>query len=238
MAHRGFSGLAPENTLSAFQMALDSDVVDSIELDVQLSKDGVPVIIHDFTVKRTTNGSGFVKNKTLKELRRLDAGSWFSKDFKGEKIPTLEEVLILCKGKIKLNIELKTANGFYDGYEKTIVDLIKRYDMESEVSITSFDHEVIRNMKTIPTRIKTGLIVDGNPVLLEEQLKECGASILSIKYHYISETLVKRMDALGIEIVAWTVNSEYGLNRLHNAFPHIQLCTNFPDKFKEMISEI
>ncbi len=98
VAHRGFSGIAPENTLAAFKLAIDQLFVRWIELDVQLSKDGVPVVIHDFTLERTTNGTGRVKDTDWKELKRLDAGGWKSAEYQGERIPTLAQVLDLCRG--------------------------------------------------------------------------------------------------------------------------------------------
>src|SRR5687767_13229007 len=107
IAHRGFSSQAPENTLAAFDLALRNGFA-NIELDVQLTRDKVPVVLHDAKVERTTNGTGEVSNFNLADLRRLDAGSWFSPKYKGERIPTLEEVLKRYAGKIHLHLELKS----------------------------------------------------------------------------------------------------------------------------------
>lgn len=106
IAHRGFSGQAPENTLASFQKAVELGS-DMIELDVRFSKDGQVVVIHDDTIDRTTNGRGKVADYTLKELKQFDAGSWFAPQFSGERIPTLKEVLELVKGKVLVNIEIK-----------------------------------------------------------------------------------------------------------------------------------
>src|SRR3972149_9393656 len=110
IAHRGFSGQAPENTLASFKKAreLGSDM---IELDVRFSKDGHMVVMHDDTLDRTTNGRGKVADYTLKELKQLDAGSWFAPQFSDERIPNLNEVLELAKGKILVNIEIGTPSG-------------------------------------------------------------------------------------------------------------------------------
>ena len=114
VAHRGFSGAAPENTLAAFRMAIEAGS-DMIELDVHLSKDGKVVVIHDETQERTTNGQGRVADRPLKEIKGLDAGSWFSPPFAGERIPTLQEVLSLAQGKVPVNIEIKNpTHGKYD----------------------------------------------------------------------------------------------------------------------------
>ncbi|WP_051330968.1 glycerophosphodiester phosphodiesterase family protein [Aneurinibacillus terranovensis] len=93
IAHRGWSGRAPENTLAAIKKAIYHPAIDGIEIDVQMSLDGVPVVIHDYTLERTTTGTGYVGSYTLTELKKLDAGTWFSSSFAGETIPTLEEVL-------------------------------------------------------------------------------------------------------------------------------------------------
>ncbi|MDP4087461.1 MAG: glycerophosphodiester phosphodiesterase family protein [Bacillota bacterium] len=233
MAHRGFSSQAPENTLSAIKKALELPYVDSIEVDVQLSKDGIPVVIHDFTLDRTTNGVGYVKYKTFAELRKLDAGRWFSKDFIGEKIPSLEEVLMLTKDKnILLNIELKTAGELYEGVERAVVALVKRYKMENKVYLTSYDHEVIRNIKKLKTKIRTGLIIEGNPVLLSEQLENAGAEIISIKADFLTPKIIMKMMKKNIKIITWTVNDPSQIQYLLQLSKKIGICTNYPDRLE------
>src|SRR5690554_7738935 len=110
VAHRGWSGAAPENTMAAFRLAMLDLRISWIELDVQLSKDGVPVVIHDYKLRRTTGALGAVKDYTYEQLSKLDNGSWFSPEFSSERIPTLEQVLKEAKGRIHLNIELKTKD--------------------------------------------------------------------------------------------------------------------------------
>jgi len=239
MAHRGFSGIAPENTMIAFEKVLELDNVHSIELDVQLSREGIPVIIHDFSLERTTNGFGLVRDKTYHELRELDAGSWFSEQYAGEKIPSLEEVLELLRNKECLvNIELKTAGGLYKGYEHTIIDLVKKYGMENKVCLTSFDHKVIKNIKDIETEIRTGLIIEGNPVLLREQLLDCGASILSINVHFLTFELVERLKKDQFDIFTWTVNDAATMEEVIGISEDIYICTNFPDRYMETVTKM
>ncbi len=157
--------------MAAVKLALELPGVQVIEIDVQLSGDGVPVVIHDFTLERTTNGTGFVKDYSYSELLALDAGSWFNVKFAGEKIPTLEEILKLVHGKCKLNIEIKTAGEIYPGIEYKIARLIDKYSMQPEVYITSFEHQSVKRIKELDAGLKTGLIFLGNPLLLLEQLK-------------------------------------------------------------------
>lgn len=149
VAHRGFSGKAPENTLAAIRMAIAMPFVHWMELDVQLSKDGVPVVIHDFTLDRTTNGHGKVKNMDWEHIRRLDAGSWKGRSFRGERVPSLEEVLSLASGRLRLNIELKTVGNMYPGIEQKVTDLISSKGMRDDVILTSFDTDVLKKIKEI-----------------------------------------------------------------------------------------
>jgi len=223
MAHRGWSSKAPENTMAAFQLAFQEPRIDSIEMDVQLSNDGVPIIIHDFTLDRTTNGTGFVYQYSYQELARLDAGG-------GQKIPTLEEVLQASRGKCKLNLEIKTAGGLHPGIERKVVDLIKQYQMEGEVVLTSFDHPVIEKVKYLSTTIRTGLIMSGMPTMLNDQLSRTGATILSMEYPFITKTFADEMLSRGIEIVAWTVNTPEEIEKVMKIHPEIQICTNYPDR--------
>jgi glycerophosphoryl diester phosphodiesterase len=230
MAHRGWSGKAPENTMAAVKMALDAPNVNTIEIDIQLSKDGVPILFHDFTLERTTNGYGLVHEHNFEQLLQLDAGSWFSAKYSNEKIPTLEEVLVEVKNRCKLNIELKTAANLHPYIERKVVDLIQQYGMESSVMITSFEHEVIKNIKELDPSIKTGIIIWGKPTLLEEQLRETGATVLSIGYHYLTAEFVSSFMKKGISFVAWTVDDHDAIKAVQQIHEDIAICTNFPDR--------
>lgn len=133
VAHRGDLEHFPENTLSAFESAIDLGA-DAIELDVFLTKDGELVVVHDHILERTTNGTGYVGDLTLSELRRLDAGSWFGERFRGERIPTLGEVLELGNGRVRFELELRTpARAFL----ARLLAELARYGVEEEVELTS-----------------------------------------------------------------------------------------------------
>lgn len=235
MAHRGWSGAAPENTMAAIKQVLTEPRIQAIEIDVQLSKDGVPVIIHDFTLERTTTGKGYVKDHTYEELHELDAGSWFEEKFSAEKIPTFEEVLVEVQGKCRLNIELKTAGGMYPDIERKVLDLLNQYQMKSEVMITSFDHEVIKQLHQLDPTFTTGLIVYGKPTLIREQLKETGATILSIAYSYLTPEFVTSIINEGIQVVAWTIDDRKDIETIMGYHPQIQICTNYPDRMIKLI---
>jgi len=229
-AHRGWSGKAPENTMAAVQLALEQPIVKGIEIDVRLSKDGIPVVIHDGKLGRTCNGKGLVSDYTFRELAQLDAGSWFSPQFAGEKIPSLEEVLLAIRGKKLLNIEIKTSWDFCPEIEKKVVEMVKKFDMEDQVYITSFNHEVIRKITELDSTVRTGLIIWGKPVLLEEQLEETGATILSINHEFLTPGFVSEVIERGITVIAWTVDDPVMIEKVSGFHPEIEICTNHPER--------
>ncbi|MDZ7689984.1 MAG: glycerophosphodiester phosphodiesterase family protein [Balneolaceae bacterium] len=142
IAHRGASAYYPENTMAAFRGAVDMGA-EMIELDILLSKDGVPVAFHDARLGSHTNGSGRLENYTLEQLKQLDAGAWFDAKFTGQRIPTLDEVLEFAKGKIALNIEIKTeavTDELHGGVEEKSIALVQKYGMEDHVLFSSFDY--------------------------------------------------------------------------------------------------
>ncbi|WP_214825262.1 glycerophosphodiester phosphodiesterase [Exiguobacterium sp. s28] len=159
-AHRGYSAKYPENTLSAFKAALPH--VDGIELDVQLTRDGRLVVIHDETVDRTTNGSGFVKDMTLRQLRLLRTES-------GERIPTLEEVLVLLEPTdVTLNIELKTDRFDYDGIEYLTWLAVTEFKLEERVVFSSFNPDTLVRLRDIAREARIAVLTtDGHPNLVE-----------------------------------------------------------------------
>ncbi|OIJ12547.1 glycerophosphodiester phosphodiesterase [Anaerobacillus alkalilacustris] len=230
MAHRGWSSRAPENTLAAIKLAIDERWIQSIELDVQLTKDGVPIIIHDFRLERTTNGVGFVKDISFKQLQKLDAGLWFSPKYQGEKIPTLEEILQLCKGKKRLNLELKTAGNMYEGLANKVVQCVENMNMDKEVVITSFDHKEVRRVRELSSFIETGIIIVGNPTLLNEQLEHAGANTISISFPFLTKPFVEKHLIKGRKIVAWTPNSAQEIEYVKRLSGKIEVCTNFPER--------
>jgi glycerophosphoryl diester phosphodiesterase len=160
VAHRGFSGKAPENTRAAFTMALDAGV-EMIEFDVQMSKDGHIVVIHDHTVDRTTDATGKVTDYTLEELRSLDAGSWFNPAFKAERILTLEEALELITPKALVNIELK-SNRIVRKADTRIadrtLDIVKKMKLLDRVLFSAFNHRLVKYLKDKEEDAATGVI--------------------------------------------------------------------------------
>jgi len=237
VAHRGSSGRAPENTLAAFRLALAEPEIHMIELDVHLSADGIPVVIHDHTLERTTNGSGRVEDHTFEQLQQLDAGGWFAPEYAGERVPSLEEVLRLAKGRCRLQIELKTMGDLYPGIEAEVIGLIHRYEMKEEVFVSSFDHESMKRAHDLDPSIATGLIVLGRPTLVKEQLLETGASSLSIHYAFLTREWMERMRADSVDIGVWTVDDPDTMARIVREFPKVRITTNYPERLLRIVKE-
>ncbi|MDN7245150.1 glycerophosphodiester phosphodiesterase family protein [Planococcus shenhongbingii] len=230
IAHRGWSGKAPENTLSAIQLALEEPKIDSIEIDVHLTKDGVPVVIHDHKVDRTTNGSGYVKDMTAAEIRALDAGSWFGPEFAGEKVPTLEEVLELTSGGKKLLIELKQTAGVYAGLEEKVIVLIQQYGAQEQCQLISFDHKSLQTCLEFDAQVKRTLVMSGSPLLLIDQVNEIGASAVSVNHQYVDSEMVESLHGNGTDIIVWTVDHKAEAERIQELDGSIALTTNHPER--------
>jgi glycerophosphoryl diester phosphodiesterase len=157
IAHQGASAAAPPNTLAAFHKALELGA-DGVEFDVHLSADGVPVVIHDFTVDATTDGSGRVADLTLAELRQLDAGATFDPSFAGQRIPTLDEVLEAVGDRLLLNVELKSVGLRDDGLEQAVIAQVERRGLDESVLLSSFNPFSLRRVKRIAPHVPVGLL--------------------------------------------------------------------------------
>lgn len=202
-AHRGDSGEAPENTIAAVNQAI-ANKADYAEIDVQETKDGVVILLHDSNLKRTTGVDAEVSEWNYKKIRKLDAGSWFSEEYRGEVIPTLAEILDVAKGKIKLNIEIK-LNGTERNLVSSVVKLIEVYDMVDDCVITSFQASALKEVKKLNADIRTGYILKvayGDFSGLEY------ADALSVNYSFATSMLVNDAHDAGKEVYVWTVNSE------------------------------
>ena len=225
VAHRGYSGRYPENTVSAFEPAIEAGA-DMIELDVCLTKDRVPVVIHDQTLERTTDGHGLVSEVTLSELKKLDAGSWFSPEFKGESIPTLEEVLLQIRGKISVNIEIKPESyesaGHTDAIEKLICIMIETFEMNESVLISSFEHSFFPRIKLWHKKNNDQTSLRIAPLQEKEfseenVLKLCkgtGAFSFHPDERFLNPSLIKTLKASCFRTIVYTINDEKRIEQL------------------------
>ncbi|MBI2883636.1 MAG: glycerophosphodiester phosphodiesterase [Candidatus Methylomirabilis oxyfera] len=205
VAHRGASALAPENTMAAFEKAIELGA-DAIELDLHVSRDGELVIIHDHTLDRTTDGHGPVHVRSLEELKRLDAGRWFGEGFSGQRIPTLAEVLDRFGGKVPLALEVKAGSAFFPGIEERVVSALREHQVISQVAVASFDHHALLRLKELEPSLRTAALLVGRPVSIPVIAEACKTEAMALECSLITKTEVDACRAAGLQLVAWVVN--------------------------------
>ncbi|MCX7918021.1 MAG: glycerophosphodiester phosphodiesterase family protein [bacterium] len=216
IAHRGFSGIAPENTLISFQKAIELNP-DAFELDVHLSKDGQLIVIHDDTVDRTTNGKGRVKELTLSEIKKLDAGSWFDTKYQGERIPTLAEALELAKDRTMVMVELKA-----EGTAEKAVPLIEQFDMVDQVVIFSFHSEYIKLAKQLNPNLSILHLFWVNPLEKEvivphtiiNRTLTAFANCIGINGNALTPKLLHTAHQRGLGVMVYTINEENDIKKM------------------------
>lgn len=228
-AHRGASAYAPENTMSAFRLAVEMKA-DAIELDVHLSCDGHVVVTHDFTLNRCGGSTGYVKDKSLKELRGLDFGGWFKPEFQGERIPVLEQVMdLIIKTPLFLNIELKANPDLYnEGLEKKVIDIIKSYSMEDRVIISSFNHYCLAEVKRLEPAIKTGILYSEVIYKPWDYVKSFNADAIHPYHKSLLKDTVSGCEKNNIMSNVWTVDMPEDINRVID-LGVTGIITNMPD---------
>lgn len=235
IAHRGASAYAPENTLIAFKKAIELGIK-AVEFDVQLSKDLELVVIHDYSLERTSNGKGKVKDLDLKELQSLDAGAWFSDEFKGEKIPSLREVLEVVKNNNFINIELKRDKRDKRNFPFKLIELINEMELRDKVLISSFDHDLLIDIFKMDNAIPLALLSHTKIKNLEEYIKNLGINVSSINLNKncITKDYVNRLKKLEFELNIFTVNSYKEYLKLKKLEIN-RIFTNFPDLLSKNI---
>ena len=177
-AHRGASGYAPENTLTAIKKAIEMKA-DGIEIDIQLTKDGKIVVIHDWKVDRTTTGRGFVYELDFDYIRSLDAGQWYTKDFVGEVVPTLEEVLDVLPNDMMLNIEIKDTARKHSNIEEKMLEVLKKYPEKFDnIIVSSFHHDKIKRLQELEPKLKLALLTDSEFIEIDIQLTKDGKIVV------------------------------------------------------------
>ena len=234
IAHRGASGDAPENTIAALELALFQNS-DAIEIDIRLSSDDVPVLFHDKTINRTTSGSGTrIESLTLQEIKQLDAGLWFSNDYRYEEIPTLYEALAYLKGSTTVYIELKSLSQTLE--DKTI-DIIYELDMVDEVVIQSFNQTQLKNIKAKSNGdLKTLLLMplfygNINQIFNDDAFDYYGFSVSMVKSN---PQYIDQAHELGKRIYVWTVNDVESMRIVSN-YDVDGIITDYPLKALDVV---
>jgi glycerophosphoryl diester phosphodiesterase len=230
LAHRGASRRAPENTMAAFRLAAQLGA-DGVELDVQLSKDGEAVVMHDSRVDRTSDGHGRVADLTLAELRALDAGGWVAPEFAGERIPTLAEVLYELGPRLVLDVELKTAGLFGGGLEAEVVRLVEDAGLGERVILSSFDPLALWRVRRLNPHLSTGLLsAPDSPSYIRGRWLQALArpAALHPRWDTLDGPAVAAAHRQGLAVRPWTCDDPDGLRRLV-AWGVDAIITNVPD---------
>lgn len=233
-AHRGASGSRPENTLSAFRKAV-KDGADGIELDIQLTKDGEIVVCHDETIDRTSSGSGYLKNFTLRELKKLNFNKTHPEVARAE-IPTMREVFDLIRPTgLTVNIELKTGVFDYDGIEQKIIDLTHEAGMQDRVIYSSFNHYTIKRIQELDKDAKTAFLYADGALDMPEYGAANGVDALHPDYSCLRYPgFMDECRKKGLDVNVWTVNTADQMKKCAEAGVHA-IITNHPAYARQVL---
>jgi glycerophosphoryl diester phosphodiesterase len=220
IAHRGISAKAPENTLASFERAANFPGIDMIELDVRLTKDEEVIVLHDRTLQRTSTGNGPVRNYSLEEIRRFDAGSWFHPMFSEERIPTLYEVLQQVGSRLWVDIEIKSDwlhREPHELLEEKVLDVVRQCGMDDRVMFSSFNHQLLSNIKRMKSSAVTGVLFDflhdfgHSPSKLAERV---GADVFKCATRELNRQMLNDAHNHDIAVYVYTLNSVKGAQRM------------------------
>lgn len=247
IAHRGASAYAPEHTIAAYQLGQQMNG-DYIEIDLQMTKDGHLVAMHDETVNRTTNGTGLVKEHTLEEIKKLNAGSFFNekhpslakKDFEDAKVPTLEEIIETFGNGANYYIETKSPDE-YAGMEEKLLEIIKHYEISDNVIIQSFSEESLQKIHSSDVTLPLVQLLPYKKAvqLTELEIKKYKTYCigLGMNYKYIDSAYVKRIKKHGLEVHPFTVDNEKDMKKLL-LWGVDGMFTNDPDRLHSILLDL
>jgi len=243
IAHRGAAGYAPENTLAAFKKAIEIGA-NVLETDIRQTRDGHLVAMHDASVDRTTDGKGDVGELTLEEVKRLDAGSWFSEAFGNERVPTLEEIARVLNDTTRLIIEIKGDSTEYPGIEERVVDQVMKLNIGNRVVLKSFDAEVLARLRKlapdIPQLFVYALRVPWIDLVIGTGLSRLDVFELPVQYlqphaFFVTESFTRSAHEQGYRVIAWDVHDERRMSEMLDlGVDGIE--TDFPDLLKEVVT--
>lgn len=235
-AHRGASGYYPENTMLAFEKAVEMGC-EGIETDVQLTKDGVLILCHDELLDRTTDGKGLIAEASYSEIEKLDAAKLWSGKFKDVKIPTLDELLNFVNDKnLMINLEIKNSVVDYEGIEEMIIKKVYEYKLDRKVIISSFNHYSIKKCKSVDNTLKAGLLYDCRLYEAGKYASQIGADALHPLFYTLNKDVVREIREQNKAINTWTVNEEKYMKALI-MLGIDGIITNYPDKLKKVLED-
>jgi glycerophosphoryl diester phosphodiesterase len=235
IAHRGASGHAPENTLAAFERAVQLGA-GFIETDLHLTRDAQFVAIHDATLERTTNGRGSVRDFTFAELRRLDAGKWFDRDYIGQRIPNLDEILEFArKHDVIFYLEVKYDAAW--GMHHSLMAALQKAENAARTIVISFDQATLAELRRVDASIMMGFLADEPGTDHVKDTLELGARQLCPKSSLITQELVERAHGADLQVATWTVDDIEEMKRVIAAGVD-GIMTNFPDRLRALIEDM
>ncbi|WP_027084686.1 glycerophosphodiester phosphodiesterase [Cohnella panacarvi] len=245
IAHRGASGYAPENTLSAFRMAVRMEA-DFIEIDLQLTKDGEIVIMHDGSVNRTTNGRGEIRRMTLADVKALDAGSWFNsenpmyarEEYAGEKVPTLRELFETFGNRTNYLLETKSPSD-NPGLEEKMWALVEQYGLADRVAVQSFSRKSLKKLRKLAPGVTRYQLIwyNHSSTITREKLNEIKkyANGIGVTYNNINEDYVRKTKAAGLSVIPYTINDPSRMDRAVR-WEVDGIHTDYPDRLRKLLS--
>ncbi|NLA77312.1 MAG: glycerophosphodiester phosphodiesterase [Clostridiales bacterium] len=242
IAHRGASKVCPQNTIPAFKKAVEMGA-DGFENDVHLTKDGRIVVCHNYNIDDTSTGSGYINDLTFDELRSYDFGSYFSPEFAGTKIPTLEEFLDVARDVELINIEIKGPRDGNLEIVKRTIDMVKDFGLFDRLLISSFDDNCLIACKEIDPLTQTGLLYSPDSPIIErifdDQLgfaKNLRCDAVHPLFFYVDEEYVEESHKLGMKVNPWTTDTETIINAMLD-FGCDGLITDYPDLARKIIAQ-
>jgi len=230
IAHRGAAGSAPENTLASVALAVEHGA-DMVEIDVQETADGEVVVVHDSDLMRVGGGAVKIWEATYDELLEIDVGSWYGPEFSGQRVPTLEQVLEICKGRSRVDIELKYY-GHNERLEERVAEIVERMGMEDEVVLMSLAYDIVRSMKALRPEWTVGLLT----AKAVGDLTTSDADFLAVHVGIASPRFVRRAHAAGKDVYVWTVNDKLNMFRMMSRGVD-GVITDHPALAREVITE-
>ncbi|WP_028552507.1 glycerophosphodiester phosphodiesterase [Paenibacillus sp. UNC451MF] len=225
IAHRGYPVKYPENTLVAYQAAYELDFT-HLELEFHLSKDGIPVLMHDYTIDKMTNGKGFIRDYTLEELKQFRVKG-------AEQIPTLEEALNLLKWKMDILIELKQAGDLYPGLEEKVLEIVRRTDTLEHSRIISFDHFSLIRTRQLNPDIRLGALCTGSLPYVFPFLKEIDCDFLGIHFRFVTPRYAEMIAENGVISGPWPIETIQEMEIIAAQYPTALITTNHLERWAD-----
>jgi glycerophosphoryl diester phosphodiesterase len=228
-------GHAPENTMASFRKGWELGA-GLLELDVHVSADKALVVMHDYTLDRTTNGSGFIKDLSVEQIKAVDAGSWYGAEFAGERVPLLGEVIDWVRGKIGLAVEVKSGPIFYSDIDALLVKELEERDFVDQVLVISFDHQVLRRIKTRQPQLKTGMLYVARLLDPVQAARAVGADAVRPRHDSLAPEDVEPLHRGGIAVSPWGVQEEWAMRRAIDMGVD-SMGTNYPDRLQRLLTQ-